>query len=597
MTSISIKQAMETALQHHRAGQLSQAEAIYRDVLRQQPDQPDALHMLGLVALQTGNVTAAADLMHQALAHAPNNADCLTNYGEALRRAGRTEEAVDVLRKALELRPDYCEAHNNCGLALMEMGRLADAVRCYERALEINPGYYLAHYNLGRALMDHGRLTEAISRLRKSLQINPQFTDAHTSLLLALNFHPDYSPKDIFQEHLAWAKRFAKPLKPLIRPHTNDPDPKRRLRIGYVSPDFRKHAVSFNFEPILAAHDHSQFEIFCYASVTRPDEVTRRLQGKADYWHDIVRLNDDAACNLIREHKIDILVDLAGHTANNRLLVFARKPAPVQATYIGYFNTTGLRTMDYRITDVHADPPGLTDAFYTEKLIRLPQCLYAYQPPQENLEPGSPPLLKQGHVTFGSFNNLMKIGPGVIALWARILHAVPNSCLVVKYRSLENPEVRTDWEDRFAKGGVDPARLQLLGRDATTRGHFEQYHRIDIALDPFPFNGGITTCDALWMGVPVVTLAGQRDTHMARMGADLLTAFGDPSWIATSPDEYVRKAADLAADRPRLEALRPELRKRVVEQSANHAARTTRPLEAAYRQMWITWCASVQKPS
>jgi predicted O-linked N-acetylglucosamine transferase (SPINDLY family) len=358
----------------------------------------------------------------------------------------------------------------------------------------------------------------------------------------------------------------------------------RPLRIGYVSPDFKQHSVAHFIEPVLAAHDKSKFEVFCYSNNLMTDEVTQRIQSACAHWRVIADQSDEVVAKQIRDDGIDILVDLAGHTPQNRLLVFARKPAPVQATWIGYPNTTGLTTMDYRITDAFADPVGDSDRFHTEKLIRLPECFSCFEAPRESPQVCALPALATGHITFGSFNNPLKFTPAVIEQWLHILKRVPNSRLVLKYQGLDSAFMSALLRAQFGAHGIAPQRLDILGKDVSQFDHMNRYNQIDIGLDPFPYNGTTTTCDALWMGVPVITLAGR--SHVGRVGVSQLTNIGLPELIGHNEDDYVDIAVALANDLPRLAALRSGLRERLKASPLMDAPRLTRNLEAVYREMW-----------
>jgi predicted O-linked N-acetylglucosamine transferase (SPINDLY family) len=357
----------------------------------------------------------------------------------------------------------------------------------------------------------------------------------------------------------------------------------RRLRLGYLSPDFNHHAVAYFIEPVLAAHDRTRVEVFCYASVAVPDRFTDRLRGLAEHWRDIARLDDDAAAALIRADNLDLLIDLAGHSARHRLLVLARRPAPVQATWIGYPNTTGLDAIDYRITDAVSDPVGQTEAWHSEKLVRLPANFSCYRPDDDAPAVNNLPAAAAGAVTFGCFNQFAKVTPEVIALWARLLAKLPGSRLLLKSRGLGDPGVAARVQAAFAAAGVGPARLILNGDELSVADHLGLYHKVDIALDPFPYNGTTTTCEALWMGVPVVTLAGS--THVSRVGASLLTHAGLAGWIAATPDDYVARAVAAVRDLPALAALRRGLREQVRTSPLCDAVRFTRGFEAACEAM------------
>jgi protein O-GlcNAc transferase len=406
-------------------------------------------------------------------------------------------------------------------------------------------------------------------------------------LPLALNYQPGADPAEILREANAYAERHAASLTAAAKPHPARSLEGRRLRIGYVSADFREHPVAYFLEPILAAHDHQGFEIFCYADVRQPDAVTRRLQGYADQWRSLVGSSDEEAAELIRRDGIDILVDLSGHTGGNRLPVFARKPAPVQASYLGYLGTTGLPAIDYYLTDAHADPPGLTDAHYQEQLVRLPECGFCYAPgPAPEVSPELP-ARQAGRVTFGSLNSVAKLSEEVLALWARVLAAVAGSRVVLRTGAGRRAEERV--RGGLAGHGVSPERVLLLGQTATRFDYLKLYQAVDLGLDPFPYNGVTTTCDALWMGVPVLTLAG--GTCVSRQGVRFLRAVGLDELIAETPEAYVRLATEVAGDLARLSALRRGLRERMSHSPLMDAAQFTRHLEAAYRGLWERWAA------
>jgi predicted O-linked N-acetylglucosamine transferase (SPINDLY family) len=404
-----------------------------------------------------------------------------------------------------------------------------------------------------------------------------------------MNYHPGMEASAIAEEHRRWNQVHAEPLRPFILPHTNERSPSRRLRIGYVSPDFRAHSVAYFLEGLLEHHDHSQVEVFCYAEVANPDAVTARMEQLAGHWRRITGMPDAEVAELIRHDGIDILVDLAGHTANRRLLVFARKPAPVQVTWLGYPNTTGLDTIDYRLTDHFADPPGSTEHLHSEQLIRLPQSAWCYRPLENPPPVSAPPVHDTGHITFGCFNAMPKINRPLLELWSGILLAVPGSRLLLKNASLGETSMQHQLWKQLQEMGIGPERVEMVGCVPDLSGHLGMYGRVDIALDTFPYHGTTTTCEALWMGVPVVTLAGK--THVSRVGASLLSNLGHQEWIASIPEEYVKIAVELAKDLPRLTALRSTLRERMQASPLMDAAGFARDIEAAYRKIWRTWCA------
>lgn len=565
-------------------GQVGEALAHCQKAIALRPDLAEAHNNLGLALRSQGRLEEALACYRKALALKPDYAEACNNLGVALYDQGRLEEAVAYYRKTLVLKPGYAMAHNNLGIALQEQGKSDEAVAHLDKALAIDPGYAGAHDNLASALKDQGRLDEAIAHYKEALALKPDYATAHSNLLFTLNYLPGRDPDTVFAEHVEFARQHETPLVGRIQPHRNDRSPGRRLKIGYVSGDFRSHAVAQFFEPVLAHHDHGQFEIYCYSCHHQTDEVTRRLQGHADRWRSLVGIADEAAAEMIRADEIDILVDLAGHTAYNRLPLFAAKPAPVQATYLGYLNTTGLRAMDYRITDAFADPEGLTEKYHTEQLMRLPDSFWCYRTPPDAPPVNSLPALQRRYVTFGSFNNFVKINHDVIAVWSRLLGAVPDSRLIMV--GAPAGTAAHALRAQFEQAGVTPERLELLNK-VSHEEFWRLHHRVDIALDPFPYTGGVTTCETLWMGVPVITLAGYGG--FSGSGNSLLSNLGLREMIARTPEEYVAIGVALAQDLDRLRELRAGMRERIGKSPLTDAVGVTRHLEAAYRKMWAKY--------
>jgi predicted O-linked N-acetylglucosamine transferase (SPINDLY family) len=597
-------------------GRPDEAVACYERVARLRPDDPGPLAELATLLMHRGELDAAVARYEQALRLSPDCVGAYSNMGLALMALGRLEEARLSFEQALYLQPDLAEAHNNLGLALLNQGRLAEARLRFERALQlrpdlvdarnnlglacdaqgepdqalasfegavrIDPDHFGALTNLANACKDQGRAAEAIASYRKALASRPDDAAVHSNLLLAMQYLPGADPQEILAEARCYARQHAEPLAGAIEPHPTRSPAGRRLRIGYVSADFREHPVVSFLEPVLAAHDRHRFEIFCYADVPRPDGTTRRLQGYADHWRSLVGLSDPQAAERIRQDDIDILVDLAGHTGGNRLPAFARKPAPIQVSYLGYLGTTGLTAMDYYITDAHADPPGLSEAHYQEQLIRLPVCGFCYAPgpaPEVNAEP---PARRSGLVTFGCLNNPAKVSDEVLAVWSLVLAAAPGFRLLIRAGVGRSAEERA--RDLLANHGIAPERLAFAGRTATRFAYLKLYHAVDIALDPFPYNGVTTTCDALWMGVPVVSLAGRMS--VSRQGVRFLRSVGLDELLAETPEDHVRIAAELAGDLTRLADLRGGLRERMSCSPLMDAHRLTRDLEATYIGIW-----------
>ncbi|MFI5378016.1 MAG: tetratricopeptide repeat protein [Tepidisphaerales bacterium] len=556
-----------------------------RQALALDPDSPKVLVDLGNLLLVRGQLDQAIACYRRVLVFRPDSPEAHNNLGTALKTQGDVAGAIACFQQALALRPDAAQAHNNLGNALQQMGHLDEAAACYESAIALKPDHADAHNNLGQVRAVQGQLDPAIACYRRALALNPQSAAIHSNLVYSLHFHPGSDRESLYREHLQWNEVHAKPLAALRRPHNSDAAPDRRIRVGYLSPDFAQHPVGRFLLPLLAAHDRDRFHIFCYASQVRDDTFTERLRAHADVWRNVFGLSDDELAELIRVDGIDILVDLAMHMAGNRLLVFARKPAPVQVTYLAYCGATGLDVMDYRLTTADLDPPGPNDAFYSERSIRLPQTYWCYEPGVDTPPVGPLPALARGGVTFGSLNNFCKVTEPTLDAWARLLVAVDGSRLLLH----SHPGSHRERVSAFLHArGVSPDRLVFTDFVPIER-YFKLYGEIDIALDPFPCGGGTTTCDALWMGVPVVSLVGQ--TAVARSGLALLSQLGLGELTATTPQQYIRIAADLAGNVPRLREFRTTLRQRMQASPLMDAPRFARDVESAYRAMWHRWCA------
>jgi predicted O-linked N-acetylglucosamine transferase (SPINDLY family) len=568
-----------------KLGRLQDAALSYQRVAALRPGYTDVHYLLGCILKDQGHAEEAAASYRHEIANHPGHVGAHSDLGTALLDMDRSEEAAACFRRAIELQPDFAAAHYNLGLALTAQLRLEEAAASYRRSLALRPEFE-AYNNLGNVLKDQGRLDEAAENYRQACAMRPEATEPHSNLLFLLNYRAGYDAAALYADHLDWAQRHAEALSAAAAPLGNDPDPARRLKIGYVSADLRDHAVAYFIEPVLQCHDHSRFEIFCYSNHTLVDAVTQRLQGHADHWRAIADLSDEAAADMIRTDGIDILIDLSGHSAHNRLPLFARKPAPVQATWIGYANTTGMSAMDYRFTDANLDPVGMTERYHTEQLVRLPVSA-CFQPAADSPAVNELPALAAGHVTFACFNNFTKVTEETIACWAQVLAAVPGSRLMLLIGDVENSAARQRTEALFAQHGIAPEQLQLVGRHPLAQ-YLALHHQVDIALDPFPYNGGTTSVHSLWMGVPVVTLAGS--TAVSRVGVTILANAGHEELIAHSVEDYVAIAAGLARDLPRLDKIRAELRARMQASPLIDADGLTRALEAACRTMWQTWC-------
>ena len=571
-----------------KEGKYQEAIDSYRRVLSLRPDSAGVYNNLGNVFMRQGKVADAVASYGQAVRLKPDHADAHSNLGNALRVQGRLHEAVVSLLESLRLQPINAGAHNNLGIVLHEQGKLAEAESSLRRALRLDPNFADAYLNLGNLFKDQARLDDAIEEYRVSMRLDPKASHLHSNLLLAMHYYPGVGPDVLMAEYRRWNQLHAEPLATLIQPHTNSADPQRRLRIGYVSPGFRNHVDSYFTIPLLSNHDHQHYEIYCYADVSQPDALTERLQGYADVWRPTAGLSDQQLADTIRKDGIDILVDLAMHTAGNRLLVFARKPAPVQVTWLGYPGTTGLSTIDYRVTDPYLDPEGLFDFFYSEKSIRLPNTFWCYDPLTNEPAVNALPALRNGYVTFGCLNTFCKINDGCLVLWAQVLRATPSSHLLLR---APTGSARDHVLAVLEREGVTASRVEFV--DKVTRPHYLQlYHRIDVGLDPGPYNGHTTSLDSFWMGVPVLTLVGH--TVVGRAGWSQLCNLGLQELAAESAERFVEFAAQLAGDLPQLQALRGSLRQRMQRSPLMNANRFARDMEQAFREMWQRWCRQAE---
>lgn len=650
--TVFISQAYQLVLEYHQNEQIAQAEEVCREILQVAPSHAGALHYLGIIAYRAGRYAQAMDLLNaainndplnhvhyqnigpvyralnlydealaayrKAISLVPDDADVHNNLGNLYRQIGnfseaiicfdkarrlnpdnpvfeynlggvlceqgRLDDAVQCFQKALHLRPDYADAHNDLGKVYRLQGRLDEAATCYQRAINFNPRHSLAHNNLAGIFKVHGQTAQAVDHYRKALEINPDFADAFSNMLFALQYADFFTSSELFAEHLRYADQFEAPLKKHWQAHANLRDPEKRLNVGYVSADFNHHAVAYFIEPVLKHHDKTRIALFCYYNGTRSDSFTGRIKAAADHWIACKAMSDEQLAQRIRNDQIDILIDLSGHTAGNRLLVFARKPAPIQITWLGYFSTSGLCAMDYRFTDQYMDPPGFADTIHTEELLRLPN-FSPFQPAEHSPDINPLPALVTGKITFASLNNLAKLNRRVVRLWARILQALPNAVLMLC--NLGDGETKRLLLELFAQEGIDSDRL-LLQPWLPILDYLELHHSIDLALDPFPYNGGTITNHSLWMGVPVVTLEGDRP--VSRIGASLMARAGLPQFITHSEDEYLACVLNFANNLPELNRIRLGLRERIAGNLSASAEQLTRSVEQVYRNIWHKWC-------
>ena len=583
--------SLRAAFEHECRGDPAGADTLYRHVLEHEPGHTDALYFLGRMASRDRRIDEAIALFQQAVELRPGEVLYQLELGAALLDARRFEEAARVFESCVERQPDCSRLRNNYAVALIELNRRDKALPELERLQAVLPNVSEVHFNLAGIYREFGRTDEAIATYRRALALTPGHAPTYSNLLLELNYSASLAAPALFAEHQRFGERFARRYEAPV------PDPAwpRRLRIGYLSPDFRNHVVMRFMEPILAQHDRSRFEVWCYATSARKDEVTARLRGLAERWVDAEELGEAELADRIRADRIDLLVDLAGHTAGNSAMTLAMKPAPVQATYLGYPNTIGLGAVDYRITDAFADPPGEADRLSVEKLLRLPRTYFCYRPEATSPELVPLPALAKGAVTFGCFNNFAKLSAPFLDAAARVLAELPGSRLLLKARPLSIPSLAQSVRERFARAGIPAERVELRGWEEGVANHLLIYNSVDIALDSFPYNGATTTCEALWMGVPVVTLACDR--HAGRAGSSLLHGVGLGELVARDVDEYVAICRKLATDLPRFVALCGGMRERMRGSELMDEAGLARALEASYLEVWEKRAAGAPSPA
>jgi predicted O-linked N-acetylglucosamine transferase (SPINDLY family) len=560
------------------------AAASYRQALEIDPACAPALNNFGNLLQAAGAFAEAETLYRRLLAVDPDQPDALGNLGSVLQAQARFDEALACYRHALERSPDDAGLHHNLATALKRQNRLGDSVAEYRRALALRPDHPEALSGLGAALQAQGHVREAVPLYERALTLRPDFHEPLNHLMFALNTLPEVSSGDLLRAARRWTAAWP-PAPAAATAWTNSPDPDRPLRIGYVSPDFRHHPVGYFLTAMLDRHDPAAVEIHCYTGSRVVDDVTRRIRAAARGWRDIRLLDDAVAADLVRADGIDILVDLSGHMADHRLPLFRRRPAPVQATWLGFFCSTGLDEIDHIIGDPTI-VPAADEAAYSERVWRLPACYLCFDGGTVDLPVTPLPAGAAGPITFGCLNRRDKMSEPAIAAWAEILGRVPASRLLLKTASFSDAATRDAMTAAFGRLGIAADRLIIEG-ETPRRAHLEAYQRVDLALDPFPYTGATTTAETLWMGVPLVTLRGR--TFVGRVSASMLNAVGHAELIAETVADYVELAVTLAADRPRLAALRAGLRE-ATRVGLGDGARFARELEAIYRAQWQDWC-------
>jgi predicted O-linked N-acetylglucosamine transferase (SPINDLY family) len=571
-------------------GDIVSATQSHQEALRLNPEYAEAWHALGAIYRSQGNFFEALKCFEQALQREPNHHDVLNAVAICYMALDRHEDAQPLFLRAIAAKPDFATAHGNLGALYMKAGRLEHGWAATMRAHQLEPDQHRWMSNLAVIAKDRGDWQTAETWFRKALALTPNYASGHSNLLFCLNYHPERTPLEIFSEYRAWDQRHALPHMPKTPSWTVNKDPNRKLRIGYLSPDFRQHAARYFLEPLLENHDHDAVDVFCYGEISNPDEITEKFKTYADHWRSTVALSDDQIADMIRKDQIDIMIDCGGHTSQSRLLALARKPAPLQLSYLlGAGYTSGMTAMDLFIADDAMAPAG-TEAIFSERIVRINRIPLAYKPADAMPDVGPLPASANGHITFGYFGRPERLNDQVVATWAAILKEIPGSQLILNSRPYLDDAFRKNTIARFVAQGVEDTVVQAIFTTPQTVT-WESYNKIDIALDPFPHNAGTTTIEALWMGVPVVSLAAR--PTVGRFGASILGAVGRSDWVATSLSAYIEIAVRMAKDRHYLDRERQTLRSRFQHSPLYDGADLARTLEDTLRTEWRAWCARV----
>jgi predicted O-linked N-acetylglucosamine transferase (SPINDLY family) len=613
---------MQQAISSYTNGQMIEARKKCEFILNQNPNHPDALHLLGIIIGQTGQLSQAITLIQKAIdihdkdsAYYSNLAIFLARKGEcskaleqyqkslslnaedpgtfnnmamALYAQKNFEQSILYFKKALELKPDYDEARIHLSMAFEASNQIGHAIQCCEYVIEQSTNKHLlakAYNQLGNLWLKKASSTDAIESYKKALSNDNHHHQIWSNYLLTLNYNSEMTASQIYHAHQDWGQQIEKEFVPLSF-HSNIPDVNRPIRVAYMSPDFRMHPVAFFIEPLLKYHDGRIIEVYCYEDVQKPDQMTKKLKQHQHKWIKICGHSNEFVSSLIQSDGIDILIDLSGHTAKNRLPVFARKPAPIQLSYLGYINTTGLKTMDYRLTDTYADSVH-SKHLYSEKLVYLEPCFCCYQPPDISLNISDLPALSKKYITFGAFHNLAKVSPNTLELWAELLHAISKSKLVLQSISLSDHETNKRFRQYFQSKGIESYRIEFLGYQSFNE-YLKKHHDIDIFLDTQPWSGHTVCCHALWMGIPVITMEGHR--YAERMVGSILKTLNLNDWIAKTKAEYLQKAIFWSQNKEQLSIIRNSLRSQFLKSSVCDGLTFTRQIEMIYRQLWNKWC-------
>ena len=577
MNTEEINNLFSAAAARYQNGDLDGARTHLQSIIRQAPETAEAHHLLGIIALMKNRLQTARDAFEQASGREPETAKYVYNYGVVLQRLGETDRAIDAYERTLAIDPDYPGARNNLGAALRDTLQFNRSEHHLKKALATGRDSSNVWNNLGSVLRDQGRIEAAIDAYQKALTCDSPNAVAHSNLLLCLHYLPTVDAEAIFNAHLQWAGVHCPHDSPIFKEPLPD-SRNRRLRIGYVSADFYAHSVSFFLKSILQNQDRETFTVYCYHAGSKTDQTTAWFKQRPVVWRDIHHLNDLETAQQIRKDGVDILIDCSGHTDGNRLKMFALKPAPLQVTYL---DTTGLSAIDFRLTDAWADPPEAPTPA-SETLIRMPGGFLCYEPPNAAPEVDELPAVKNGYLTFGSFNSVPKLNSHVLDIWGRLLQKIPSAKLLLKARQFHDESVAKYYLDRFCKRGVSGERIEITGPTSGIEKHFRWYNRVDVALDPFPYNGTTSTYDALYMGVPVISLKGY--THAGRVGHSILSRMGLSQLVADADDRYIAVGAFLAQNLDTLSRLRRSLRDTVIAQ--NDGKEFARLMESVLLQLW-----------
>lgn len=580
---------VRTAVDHYRAGRMDQALSAARRILTRSPAQPQANQIVATILARKNMIEQAIYHAERAAASAPGDPVMHASLGQIRIAACKFEESISSLDRAIEISPDMAAAHIARGTALQQLHRYEESIAALRRAIELDPAALDAWVNLATAQLELARADDAIDTLREAVRLAPDNPAVWSLMCPTMNYASGIPAEEVYAAHRRFGAITEKGLRDRVYEYPNTRDPERVLRVGYISRDMRRHSCSYFLLPILQSHDPQRVESYCYSISRHIDEVTDKIRDACTVFRDCSTLGDGELRRRIEGDRVDILLELAGHSGLHRLLVMAKRPAPVQATYLGYPHTTGLQHIQYRLVDAMTDPPE-APAHAAEELWRLPRCFLTYAPPEMAPEPADLPSIHGHPFTFGSFNEAKKISHEVVTLWTRVLDRVPGSRLLLKAGSFDDPAVRRGVVDRFEAEGVHPDRLEIVARIPSVAEHLAYYGRVDLALDTYPYHGTTTTCEAMWMGVPTVSLRGDR--HASRVGASLNHAVGLDELTADSHDAFVEIAVALANDRERLATLRRGLRERMRASPLCDHVGFTRDLEHAYRLWWHKWCAS-----